>query len=220
MMIEKYDCKFFVDEKSENVGFWTHHFNNGWENDTISFVKKHIDVNKTFIDIGAWIGPISLISCFNSKQCICFEPDPYAYEEFNNTILLNNIENIILENKAVSIHNEICLGSEKLGNSITRDSCRDNQYKIKCISISEIFDKYNLTKNNVSLIKIDIEGHESELLKDKFLVNLDIPMHVSFHPGYKENKEEFISNVSEFLKKRNYDVNKFPSQDFFSIEFI
>ncbi len=208
--VNKFKKSFNVVETKLNSKFWSDHYN-GWENSTFDFIIPRLDKDKTFIDIGSWIGPISLVTSQFSKQCICFEPDGIAYNEFKQNIELNNIENIHLENAAVSIHPEIEIGCDVLGQSVTRDSCKENVITCKCFSIKDILDKYNLSEQDISVIKIDVEGHETELLKDKTLWELNVPMHISFHPGWKEDKQYFFDSVIPFLEHKNIDVSNLES---------
>lgn len=218
MEIERYCTCFNVIETELNNGFWKMHFSH-WEGKTYEFLLKYLNKEKTFIDIGAWIGPISIIAQNYSKQCICYEPDKFAYNELVENINLNNFNNIIAENLAVSIYDKINLGCEKLGQSGTRDSCKINLFEANCITIKEIFDKYNLNEDNVSAIKIDIEGHESELLKDDFLKTLNIPMHISLHPGWISNKTKFFNDIKPFFEYKNIDTSQYLNRDgFYDIE--
>ncbi len=162
---------------------------------------------------------MSLYSSFHSKNCISFEPDPLAYEEFEKSIVINNIENIILEKKAVSIYNHIHIGALELGHSVTRVGVVENSFSVDCISISEILEKYDLDETKISMIKIDIEGHETELLKDEVLMNLNVPMYISFHPGLGDT-EKFFEDVKPFLIKKGYDINQYPHNElYFDISF-
>jgi hypothetical protein len=83
--------------------------------------------------------------------------------------------------------------------------------KCKCVSIKDILDKYNLSEGDISVIKIDVEGHETELLKDKTLWDLNVPMHISFHPGWKEDRQSFYDSVIPFLKHKQIDVSNLES---------
>lgn len=197
--------------------FWNSHFSS-WEEDTFNFIFKYLNKEKTFVDIGAWIGPISLIAAQHSKQCICFEPDEIAYDEFTQNIKLNNIKNIFLENKAVSIHKQIQLGAPILGTSMTRDGYNANSKTYDCLSLAEILSKYNLSEKNISVLKIDVEGHESELLQDKFLWDLNIPMHISLHPFWKSDKEKFYQDITPFFNYKGIDISNKKGMNFFEIE--
>lgn len=205
MTYTKRNTTFNVVETDLNKDFWKNHYHY-WEESTFDFLQNFWKKDKTFIDIGAWIGPISLVASAYSKDCICFEPDVIAYDEFKSNIELNNINNIHLEKKAVSIHPTIEIGCETLGQSGTRDSCKQNLIQCECISISEIFSKYRLIEGDVSVIKIDVEGHETELLQDKALWQLNTPMHISFHPGWKEDKDAFYKAIVPFLIHKGIDT--------------
>lgn len=216
MKVTKHNTTFDVTETS-NLSFWRDVYH-VWENDTFNFLFKHFDKEKAFIDIGSWIGPISLVAAKHSKQCICFEPDDVAYTEFKSNIALNDINNIVLENKAVSIHKQIELGATELGTSITRADCSENAKTYNCLTIQDIFTKYDLSERNVSVIKIDVEGHESELLQDKFLWNLNLPMHISLHPGWKSNKAQYYTDIIPFFNHKGVDLSTFGPRDFYDVE--
>jgi autotransporter strand-loop-strand O-heptosyltransferase len=217
--VRKNNIIFNVYETEQwSKNFWENRFEY-WEKETFNFIDKHLNKDKTFIDIGSWIGPMSLYSSFNSKNCIAYEPDPIAYEEFNKSIELNGINNIFLEKKGVSTTNSIEIGALELGHSVTRVGVSENSFTVECDTISEILNKNNLDESKISMIKIDIEGHETELLKDEVLVNLNVPMYISFHPGLTD-VENFFEEVKPFLIKKGYDINNYPHDElFFEIGF-
>ena len=218
--IKRFGVSFnVVDTLSWSRIFWKDHYLKWWEQPTFDFIIPLLDKNKIFIDIGSWIGPISLTASKFSKQCFCFEPDPIAYQEFVDNIRTNNINNITLENIAISIHPKISIGAAKLGESITRDSCLENAITVSCITPVDIFSKYNINPVDVSVIKIDIEGHEQQILKDhSILWDLNVPMHISLHPGWKTDKEQYFKDIIPFFKHKNIDTTNISSRgDFFDI---
>lgn len=206
MIYTKHGTFINVVETELNKPFWRDHYSY-WENSTFDFLFRYLDKEKTFIDIGAWIGPISLIACQHSKSCLCFEPDPIAYSELVDNVDINGFTNISLDNRAVSIHKNISLGSSVMGHSETRDSCTANSISCDCISIPEILAKHQLDESNISVIKIDIEGHESELLQEKALWDLNVPIHLSLHPGWAADRELFYDKVIPFLVHKGIDVS-------------
>lgn len=217
--IDRFGITFDVVSTDLTTYFWRDHFLKGWEQSTFDFILPRLDKNKVFIDIGAWIGPISLVASHFSRKCICFEPDEVAYKEFRDNIKLNGINNIILENKAISIHSNIKLGAYQLGKSDTRDSCLENSFEVNCLNPSEIFDKFIIKQNEVSVIKIDIEGHEQVLLKNHSLLwDLNVPMQISLHPGYKINTEQYFEDIIPFLIKKNIEIENISQRgDFFDV---
>lgn len=218
--INRFGMSFNVIDTPLNSKFWADYYP-GWEQATYDFIIPRLDKDKTFLDIGAWIGPISLIAAQFSKQCICFEPDPVAYKEFAENIKANNFNNIILEDKAISLSETLTIGAATLGESITRDSSTENAITVSCMTPNDIFNKFDIKGNDVSVIKIDIEGHEQHLLKEHSLLwELNIPMHISLHPGWAADKEQYFRDIIPFLSKKNIDTsNIYARGDFFDVTF-
>jgi FkbM family methyltransferase len=203
--VNKHGVTFRVTETTEYLNyFWRDIFTN-WENGTYDTIIPHLDVNKTFLDIGAWQGPISMVAQKFSKQCICFEPDVLAFSTLEKNIELNGFKNIIAVNKAVSQAPELTLGhATELGGGGTSYLTPTLSFNSKTISISQILEDYNLNENNISVIKIDIEGYESELLQDPVLKSLNVPMHISLHPFLFPDREAYFESMAEFFGPINY----------------
>jgi len=217
--VSKLGTTFKVWKTNLTSDFWKNRYQL-WEDDTFNFIQEHLDENKNFIDIGAWIGPMTLFASCQSKNCISFEPDPIAHNELRKNILINNIDNVLLSKEAVSIHDEVEMSASELGQSMTRIGPGQNSFSVDCINMSKILEKYELSQENISMIKIDVEGHEVELLTDETLLNLNVPMWISFHPGFFNNKEIFFEKVKSFLIHKGYDISKYPhGEEFFDIGF-
>ena len=77
--------------------------------------------------------------------------------------------------------------------------------------------KYKLTESDISLVKIDIEGHESELLQDPTLIKLNVPMHVSIHYPFATNHEEFSRKIRPFFEAKNINIDTFDRTKHISI---
>jgi FkbM family methyltransferase len=200
IQLNKGGVNFVVNNSTPELdNFWTHIYESQWENQTFDAILPHLDKNKTFVDIGAWQGPISLVAQQYSKQCLCFEPDPYAYDYLVKNVQANGFDNIICENVAVSAESKLNIGASELGGGVTSFTKADNSIECKTISIQQIFEKYNLTSENVSVIKIDIEGYECELLKDPFWKTLNVNMHISLHGLFFQDKTTYFNDLYEFF---------------------
>jgi FkbM family methyltransferase len=219
MQVTKKDITFnVVPTPKVTENFWETQFSD-WENETFEFISKFLNKEKIFIDIGSWVGPISLFASYHSKSCLAFEPDIVAYTELEKNIKINNIKNIFTEFRSVSIYDKISLGALFLGHSCTSSLDTRNTFTSQAVSIDYILLKYNLSESNISVIKIDIEGHEEELLKDETLMNLNVPMYISFHPGWAHNREQYYSNITPFLIKKGFDIDIVKTfGDFFELK--
>ena len=181
-----------------------------WEENTYTTIIPHLSKEKTFLDIGSWQGPISLVAQHYSKQCICFEPDPLAYDNLSRNIQLNDFKNIIAVNKAVSNEKSFKIGHETELGSGCSSYFKTSNLTVDCktTSIGDILEDYNLNQDNISLIKIDIEGYECELLKDPILKQLNVPMHISLHPFMFSDKQAYFDSMREFFGNINYVLDK------------
>ena len=130
--------------------------------------------NSLVIDAGANLGEIS--NFFLEKDFIvhAFEPDPIAIKNFNKSALKNN--NLILNQSAIGIKNENQIlyryrkfdennpnsteGSSMLANRAGKGKPHS---EIKVINFIEYI---QTLKQNVSLIKMDIEGKEIEIINE------------------------------------------------------
>ena len=198
--LSRYGVDFQIPPQTnpEIASFWRNIYNT-WEHDTYESIIPHLSKDKIFVDIGAWQGPISLIAQKYSKQCICFEPDPIAYEYLVKNIELNGFTNIIAINAAVSNESELYIGNNELGGGGSSYLRPQNSVKCPTISFPEILNKFNLNENNISVIKIDIEGYECELLQDPVLKNINVPKHISLHADFFPDGEKYYNDLRIFF---------------------
>lgn len=200
IQVSKNGVSFLITPSTPELNnFWENIYSSIWESQTFNYILPNLDKNKTFIDIGAWQGPVSLVAQQFSKQCLCFEPDPYAYRYLVENVQANNFKNIICENVAVSADPVLKIGADELGGGITSFTKSNNSIECNTISIEQIFKKYNLTEDDISVIKIDIEGYECELLKDPFWKTLNVNLHISLHGMFFENKSKYFSDLREYF---------------------
>jgi FkbM family methyltransferase len=215
IQIKKHDVDFVVTPSIPELdNFWRTTYQSDWENTTFGSILPNLDKNKTFIDIGAWQGPISLVAQKYSKQCLCFEPDPEAYKYLVSNVNANGFENINCENAAVSFESKLNLGADELGRGVTSFTKSENSIECNTISIKEIFEKYNLTDEDISVIKIDIEGYEAELLKDPFWKSINVNMHISLHSLFFGDKEKYFNDLREYFGP-NYSFSYADTQEIF-----
>lgn len=210
MNINKLGVEFQVSDNPMYRSFWN---DGNWESFTYKCVEFYSDTDKTFIDIGAWIGPISLYASYLNKNCHAIEPDSVCYDELSTNIKLNSITNITLHNLAIyETTGKISLGSEELGNSNTRLAASTNSFQIDSLTFSDFISNNNIDISDISLIKIDTEGAELEILRDPFFKeNTNIPVHLSVHPKFLKNPQTALNEIFEFVTRFSY----FESSDGF-----
>lgn len=129
-----------------------------WEFDILDYIRDNYPKQHTIIDVGANIGNHSLYfsQYLNYTQIISFEPI-----EENFQLLVKNMRNsfmVGLNKYAVSDHSGSVFMTRDKSNYGAHEVRPDGIEEVPCVSI----DKLGLM--DVSLIKIDAEWHEPQVL--------------------------------------------------------
>jgi len=209
--------------------FWNNFSN--WEQNDLDFVSQIAEENKIFIDIGAWIGPYTLIAASMGMKVYAFEPDKIAFQELKKNIKLNNFKhnpeifNFGLsktDTKAYLYSNSNDFGKSESGliNYKNQKSTKQTEIELKNF-LQEMYKIKNSNLNySIKIIKIDIEGGEFLFEKDIYdLIKLEKIYCIFSYHHMVFNRNKFKKN---FYKMRTlfYQifVNKiYPSDSFFRI---
>lgn len=203
IQVNKNDVSFFIKNREDdpNLEFWKQHFSS-WETETFNVFDRFLSKDKVFIDIGAWIGTTGIYGCRKSKHVFLVEADPKSLISLRDNCKDNCYNYTIIDN-AIYKHDNIYLKIGKslhLTNSKMNDSTShiylDNQtsdefYITKTVRMQSIIENNNIQYNDISLIKVDIEGGEEHILNDLFDIHNkhNIPMYISFHYSWWKDKD-------------------------------
>ncbi len=197
---------------------WGVYFYSGLEKGLIKYIKSEIKNFELFLDIGSNSGTFSLpFVNEDNLKIICFEPLKYNYKklinnyELNNAIFNNEFHNIALSNMTGQDYIHYSEIRDNVGQA-TLDASREPEYneKKEKVRIKKLDDLYQFKNKNI-FIKIDVEGHEKEVLDGSvnILVNNKILMYLEttndvlleklkslnfkiFYPFFRENKFKFV----------------------------
>ena len=61
----------------------------GWEATTFEVLTSQPGPASTFVDVGAWIGPMTLVAAACGARVVAYEPDPTAADELAENIAAN-----------------------------------------------------------------------------------------------------------------------------------
>lgn len=139
------------------------------END---FMMNFVKEGDLFIDIGAHVGCWALKLSQFYRKAICFEPNPMAFHALKKNVEINSLNNVVCENLAVGSENkkaQLTLYTHPSHSTIFEHHPMENHTGPVqgVIDINVIrLDDYILESNDrISLIKIDVEGFEVEVVK-------------------------------------------------------
>jgi FkbM family methyltransferase len=135
------------------------------EHEIIEWVfDNFITIDKTFVDIGAHIGTYSWILGTQSKKVYAFEPTKSIYNILCANIALHNLSSKTEAHQvALSSQRKKMTFFENSEDGGTNGLMACNDYIDKYEIEVKTLDDYNI--ENIGIIKIDVEGHELEVLR-------------------------------------------------------
>ncbi len=140
-----------------------------YEKETLEFLSTILaKINSPIVlDVGGNIGNHSLVFSLNAKQVHTFEPIPYVFDVLCKNIDVNNISNIQAHNLALSNCDENAKFYVNISGNIGGSSFdKRNDFMEEVTVIKKSGDAYINTLNleKIDLLKIDVEGHEFNVL--------------------------------------------------------
>lgn len=135
-----------------------------YEFEDMAFLLHMLREDDLFVDVGANIGSYTILAGAVAKaQCVSFEPAPQTFRALLDNVHLNGI------GKCVGARN-VAVGSGKgtlrfttsldAVNHVATERERDNVIEVPVVAIDEALDG-----RQPLLIKIDVEGFETEVVK-------------------------------------------------------
>jgi len=199
---------------------WKHPWQGTWEVDTIFSEKilsnlcKIITPGSTVIDIGAHTGNMSVAYSLFATKVISFEPNPAVFEVLEKNSQIHT--NIIPFNYAISdeegpltFHysdNGFCNGGfatrTQSGIGVTGHRVPIDVYGVNLEKFIQ-----DIEIGNVSLIKIDAEGHDKDILKTVTgLISKHRPVIITeIYNGLHQFEIEDLLNTIHSLGYKAYD---------------
>ena len=228
MKINLKKLNFLVEPKNYQ-SFWDNFLS--WEQDDLNFVTEKGEQDKIFIDIGAWIGPYTLIAASMGMKVYAFEPDKVAFKELKKNIELNrfkykpqifNYGLSKLDARAYLYSNMNDFGKSESGLINYKNQQNTKKTQIELKNFLQEIDKiknHNLN-NKIKILKIDIEGGEFSFEKEIYdLVKLEKLYCIFSYHHMVFNKNKFKKNFYKIrtLFYQFYIDKIFPSKNIFSI---
>ena len=192
------NCYFYIDDYEE-----------------ISFMINYLDKDETFIDIGSNHGNYTLISsCIVGCKTISVEPVKSTFNRLKMNLNLNKVDNVILRQVGISDRDGKLMFSNNLGerNKVIENKTDQSLETVNVITL----DKLLSGETDISMIKIDVEGYEKQVLlggikslQNKKLDVIQIELNNSNNYfGYDENETISILEDYGFKPYKYYPPNK------------
>ena len=197
-------------------------------NAIMSFLKDMVNLKKfdLILDVGANIGNHSLYFSNFSKQVFSYEPNPNTFEllKFNTKNLSNiNIYNIGISNKNENKflnESSFNIGDSAIVSSDEKKDIEKNNKTLHEISSMKLDDLEHLSDEKISMIKIDVEQHEYEVMDcASKLIEKNQPVLI-FEHNIETSKKQTLK-INKFIKEKGYVIYLIkPNFNFFSNRFV
>ena len=171
-----------------------------------NYTPKRGDI---IVDVGAFVGLYSLKAAKSGALIISVEPNPVSFTWLCENIKLNNFGNVIPINITLSDHEGfgyLNIVDKRMPSSLAHISRADmpNVVRIKLTTLDSLIKSLNLSR--VDIMKVDVEGHELEVLKgcqnslrkkliSKLIVEVHTPVRVR------------LLGITQLLKSYRYKID-------------
>jgi FkbM family methyltransferase len=175
-----------------------------WEPDTLEAIDRYIiGKDDTFVDVGAWVGPMTLWAARHGAQVVAIEPDPVALQHLERNVVANGFaRQVEIINAAVTEYSaddfKLHASPEGFGSSMTtvhRVCEHQHPTSVRGWALPTLLD---LKGVKPALVKIDTEGSEATFLASvaPWAASQGIPLAVAMHeawwpPGRRVDPEWF-----------------------------
>jgi len=214
------NLKFTVNPKDGSVGKYI--FLNSYEKDTILFSQKYLATGDLVIDIGANIGYFTVIFSSivgDTGEVHAFEPSQREYFHLCKNIKDNKINNVFLNQLAVSNQNGYAkmnvldddfFGAYNSISDITHQKVNQESVHKETIRTIRVDTYLSLFPNrNLSLIKIDVEGLEFQVVEgmQALLISENSPcLIIEVCEDTHQDEKNSVQALLDYLRNLNYDL--------------
>ncbi len=147
------------------------YFSRVYERGTTAVVTALLGLGDWFVDVGANIGWFTTLAAGlvgPEGRVIAFEPHPVAYQDLNHNVSANNAANVHIQRKAVGSHEgiaEIVLTHGPIHGTRVRDTEEASSNSVPLVALDDALrNAFRLGERLRLVIKVDVEGFESEVL--------------------------------------------------------
>lgn len=189
-----------------------------YEAEEIDLINKYFKGGGAFVDIGANVGNHSIV--IGSRQevtkLIAFEPNIKAFSQLAFNLAINNVmHKASIYNLALSNKKSLCKLSIPYGNhggaSISEKMPSKGNIESELLVGTEVGDA--IVNEKVDFIKIDVEGHEVEVLLGLVKLLKNNKPNLFIEISHRES-DDLYHRVEEILTPIGYhEVEKFQRYD-------
>jgi FkbM family methyltransferase len=200
--------RYAVWDEHPHIGgwnFWRLFEDREWEPQLDDMLDQHLTPGSAFIDVGAWIGPVSLMASRICRHVHAIEPDLAALKRLHANVARSRKKNITIYETAISDHDGVLQigrrADRQWGDSMTSPWFTAETLDVPCTTLRQLITDRRIS--NIGLIKMDIEGGEELALPPSagFIHDLGVPLLLSTHTALSPSPDQYQATITSALDK-------------------
>jgi FkbM family methyltransferase len=188
-----------------------------WEPEIEGFLRTQLKETDVFFDIGANVGYFTLVAlCSRVDKVFAFEPNPELQEIMLLNLRLSGwgdhpeilVKSGLSDTSGRAIYQTGPLENSGIGRIVNTE--HQSTFAIDTITLDSFIEETGVLP---TVLKIDVEGHESKVLHGaKRLFERNPPRLVVFEADCNENCDITDKEVIAFFKMFSYNIRHLPRQ--------
>jgi FkbM family methyltransferase len=177
-------------------------FEDHWEPGLEDALAAHLTKDSAFLDVGAWIGPVSIMAARLCAEVHAVEPDPVATVQLRATVARQRRKNITVHQVAVAAEDgTVRIGhraDREFGDSMTSVIFDGDAIEVPAVTLQTLTAKI---KRPIGLVKMDVEGAEETILPAAapHLHELGVPLLLATHALLVDDPDRYRATLDEAL---------------------
>lgn len=210
-VVDNFEKHFFIKERAKRYNYGLKILSERLAR-SYGVEKILFESNEIIVDVGANVGDFALYTRkFHEIEYFGFEPSPQEFELLSRN-LPNNYK---IYNKVVSDNNsqiKFYVSTANADSSIYMPDIIDKELYLESVRLDSIF-------THITLLKIDAEGAEMEVIKGAEKILRDI-RYIAVDLGFEKGKnhETTCPDVINYLLGNNFRILRFTPRNCFLLE--
>jgi FkbM family methyltransferase len=181
--------------------FWSV-FSDHWEPGIEDVLARYLGKDTAFLDVGAWVGPVSLIAARMCGHVHAVEPDPVARRVLEATVARQRRKNITVHPVAVAaVDGTVRIGrrpDREFGDSMTSTIFTEDAVEVTAVTVQALTAGI---EQRIGLVKMDVEGGEEAILPvaAPHLLDLGVPLLLSTHAMLVDDPDRYQAAIASAL---------------------
>lgn len=144
--------------------FWDIYEHHGWEDWLREPLRELLRPGDVFVDVGAWIGPVSLWAARCGATVIALEPDPVACAALLDHVAWNEVDVTVVAAAAGTSPGLARLARSPVYGDSNSRLATEGDMLVAAVDVPRLIEGLGFSPSQVRAVKVDVEGYEYALM--------------------------------------------------------